>query len=418
VKIFRDRRFILASLSHLAVDLLNGQRDLLLAFLSVPLGLSNTLIGLISTIYTLLGSLLQPIFGWISDRIGFRWVAGIGILWMALTFGVAVNVEGQLALPILLLAALGSAAFHPAGAKEATVRAKSFISGHETFAVSLFFLFGQSGLAIGPAIGGLLLEKWGSAGMTFLLLLAVPLGVSSTLYTVQQEEPSSSLQKCDFRDSISSLVLPSFLLFVALTGMRSWAQMSVMTFLPKYFTDLQYNPSLIGSLAALLMLGSAIGGVSGGWLADRFGKRVVLVATLIPAAVPLSLYPHFGPTGWAYLLTPLIGALLGSSHSILVVMAQNMLPNAVGAASGLILGFIFASGSVGALVSGVLADAYSFTAVFRTAAVAAFLAGLVSLVMRDLGSEANSSVDHSQSSLGPVATGAEGSETHSDQDPV
>ena len=367
----------------MAVDLLNGQRDILLAFLSIPLGLSNTLIGLISTIYTLLGSLLQPLFGWLSDRLGFRWVAGIGILWMTLAFGIAVNIEGKLALLFLLLTALGSAAFHPAGTKEATLRAKSFITGFETFAVSLFFLFGQVGLAVGPALGGLFLEEWGPSGMTILLLVALPLGVSSSLYRVRVEEERDL--PVDRRNQVvaSNLVLSSFLIFVGLTAMRSWAQMSMIAFLPKFFTDIGYSPSIIGSLAALLMAGSAIGGVSGGWLSDRFNKKIVLALTLLPAAVPLSLYPKFGPTTWGYILTPMIGSLLGASHSIVVVLAQRMMPNSVGVASGLILGFIFASGSIGALVSGILADAYGFTIVFQTAAIAAIVAGLFALCLKE-----------------------------------
>ena len=108
----------------------------------------------------------------------------------------------------------------------------------------------------------------------------------------------------------------------------------------------------------------------------------MIAATLLPAAIPLSLMPALGPTDWAYVLIPLSGALVGSSHSIIVVLAQRMMPRSVGAASGLVLGFTFASGSLGALVSGYLADLAGFGVVFLAAAGASAGAAFLALSKR------------------------------------
>src|SRR4030065_1775088 len=110
-----DTLFATIALGHLAVDVLNGQRAVLLAYLSVPLGLSNPALSLVSTIYVISGAMIQPVFGHLADRIGPRWLVAGGVLWMGFFFSLAVVTPGSLALVLLVLASLGSAAFHPAG---------------------------------------------------------------------------------------------------------------------------------------------------------------------------------------------------------------------------------------------------------------------------------------------------------------
>jgi FSR family fosmidomycin resistance protein-like MFS transporter len=169
------------------------------------------------------------------------------------------------------------------------------------------------------------------------------------------------------------------MILVAFVALRSWSQTSLTTFLPKYYSDLGMRAALYGAMAALFMAGSAVGGVAGGWMGDRFDKGRVMAWSLLLAVAPLALMPALGPTAWGYLLVPVSGALLGASHSIIVVLAQRMLPRRVGAASGLVLGLIFASGSVGTLISGALADELGFGVVFLTAAATSAAAAVLAL---------------------------------------
>jgi FSR family fosmidomycin resistance protein-like MFS transporter len=375
MNLVRDRSFSAAAIGHLAVDLVNGQKDILLAALSLPLGLTNSLIGLISTLYSLIGSLLQPLFGLLADRVGARWVATAGILWMGAAFALAVRLQGALSLPLLLLASLGSAAFHPAGTMEATRRARHFLSGGETLAASLFFLFGQGGLSLGPAIGGQILERLGVPGLAWIVVLVLPVGVNAALRIPAAAGLGAAHAPAELPRGRRTDWMP-LLAFVAL---RSWSQSSLSTFLPKYYRDLGMRAGVYGAMAALFMAGSAVGGVAGGWLGDRFDKGKLMAWSLLLAAGPLALLPALGPTGWGYLLVPLSGGLLGASHSIIVVLAQRLLPRRVGAASGMVLGLIFASGSLGALVSGGLADQLGFSAVFLTAAATSAAAAALAL---------------------------------------
>ncbi len=379
MRILRDSSFTATVSAHLGVDLLNSQHPLLLAFFSVPLGLTNTWIGVLGTLYTLSNSLSQPIFGLLADRLGARWIAAGGVLWMAGMFAIAVSVQGYASLAFLILAALGSAAYHPAGAMEATDRGNQFLAGRETTAASLFFLFGQGGLSFGPAIGGVILDRWGPAGLLLLLTYVLPSGVIAGRWMSPRSfEREGSEGGGAARLSIAT---GGLLVFILLVATRSWTMSNLVVFIPKYYSDLGLSASSYGLLAALLMGGSAVGGVTGGLLADRFGQRRVLATAMLLAAVPIGLYPELGDSGWRYLITPLSGAFTGASHSIVLVMAQRLLPRRRGMASGLILGFTFASGSVGTLVSGFQADRFGFGAFFYTTAGIALVAMTLTLLL-------------------------------------
>ncbi|MCK5314909.1 MAG: MFS transporter, partial [Anaerolineales bacterium] len=133
-----DKLFFSVALGHFAVDMLNGQRAVLFTFLIVPLGLGNTALGLFTTLFIISGALFQPLFGYFTDRYGPRWFAAGGILWLALFFSLAMVAPGMMALWLLVIASLGSAAFHPAGTMQATLRGRDFYSGRETTAAAYF----------------------------------------------------------------------------------------------------------------------------------------------------------------------------------------------------------------------------------------------------------------------------------------
>jgi len=184
------------------------------------------------------------------------------------------------------------------------------------------------------------------------------------------------------------------LLFTSLVAARSWVQTSMTAFLPKYLGDLGFRPSLYGGVTSLFMGASAIAGVLGGMLADRYGKRSVVSLSLMLAAPPLALIPNYQSAGMITLLSFWAGGALGVSYSILVVLGQNMFPRREGMASGLVLGFTFASGSIGALFSGMLVDLAGFQAFYGALAGLAALAGLLGLGLRNLEGQARFAPEH------------------------
>ena len=118
-----------ALLGHMAVDVLNGQRPVLFTFLSVPLGLSIAQLGVYNTTYTVAASIVQPVFGYLADRIGPRWVMAGGILWMGVFYSSGILVPGMPGLLLLVVASLGSGVFHPAGTMQATLIGRTVFKG-------------------------------------------------------------------------------------------------------------------------------------------------------------------------------------------------------------------------------------------------------------------------------------------------
>src|SRR3972149_2250631 len=152
-----DSLFSSVALSHLMVDVFNSSRPVLLTYL----GLTETQIALISTIYIWASALTQPFFGWISDRVGPRWLAAGGVLWMAIFFSGAVYIPGAGGLLCLIIAALGSSSFHPVGTVQATLQGRNHMAGRETTAASLFFMAGAEEALGGAGRRGLCLARPG-----------------------------------------------------------------------------------------------------------------------------------------------------------------------------------------------------------------------------------------------------------------
>jgi MFS family permease len=352
-----DSLFSSVAFSHLIVDVLNSSRPVLLTYL----GLSETQIALISTIYIWASALAQPFFGWLSDRVGPRWLAAGGVLWMTVFFSGAVFIPGSGGLLCLIIAALGSSSFHPVGTVQATLQGRDHLAGRETTAASLFFMAGQLGHFIGPVLTGLILARLGLPALVILPIISIPIGLALA-YQLRANHPHP--RPVDGNDKIRLQASVGFILLLAIVAtLQSWSQANMINFVPKYIKDMGLNAATYGNIAGLFMGGSALGNVIGGHFGDRYSKRKVAAMGLLIAALPIYVMSRIGWSPWLYLLIPLAGACTGSVHSIMVVLAQRMISGGMALASGLILGFIFSSGALGMLLTGPLAEKYGFPTV-------------------------------------------------------
>ena len=192
MSLFLDSIFSSIALSHFMVDTFNSSRPVLLTYL----GLSESQIALFSTIYIWASALTQPVFGWISDRTGPRWLAAGGVFWMTVFYSAALYFPGNTGLACLIIAAFGSSAFHPVGAVQATLRGRDLLKGRETTAASLFFMAGQLGHFIGPIITGSILASYKIPGMFIIPLVSIPIGFS-LLYQLRANHPHPVLPMID-----------------------------------------------------------------------------------------------------------------------------------------------------------------------------------------------------------------------------
>jgi len=354
------------AIGHLMVDTFNSSRPVLLTYL----GLSETQIALFSTIYIWVSSLSQPFFGWLSDRIGPRWLAAGGVLWMTVFYSAALLLPGNSGLLCLLMAGLGSSAFHPVGTVQATLQGRRHLQGRETTATSLFFTAGQMGHFLGPIITGTILFAMGLPGLLVLPLVSIPVGlIIAGQLRANYPHPKAS-QPAGMRLQASW----TFILILALVAtFQSWTQANMINLMPKYLKDLGQSATVYGSMAGLFMGGSALGNVIGGHFGDKYPKRFVAALALFTAAIPIYIASRIGWSGWLFVLVPLAGACTGSVHSIMVVLAQRLIPGGMALVSGLILGFIFSSGALGLLYTGPLAESqgFPFVLIFTTGLVLA-----------------------------------------------
>ncbi len=374
-------RFLAAALGHFAVDFFNSLRPLLWALFSLRLGLTNTEIGFFAMSATLMAALSQPLFGWLADKYGGRVFGALGLLWIAVLYAVVGTLHGRLVLWALVLAALGSGAFHPQGAMNAAQAG----GDRRTLATSLFFTFGQIALGIGPAIGGVLLGLFDVQVLVVLAVLALPIVVLMWHHTPNRRTTADAgevgVMRSRAREFGTGRQRVALLVaFVLLVFFRSWAGHSNIAFLPKFLQDRGWAQELQGVALTAYMLSSAIAVVIFGRLADDIGRRPMLTLGLFMAVVPMYLYPRVSGPG-IFALVALTGACIGGVHSILIVMAQDLLPHRMALASGLALGFMFASGGVGQMITGALADVIGLDRTLSFLAVPLFLAGLLSLFL-------------------------------------
>ncbi|MDP6583762.1 MAG: MFS transporter, partial [Anaerolineales bacterium] len=169
--------------------------------------------------------------------------------------------------------------------------------------------------------------------------------------------------------------------FCVLVMFRTAPQVASMTFLPKLFYDRGYDPGAYGIVTTVFMGGTAIGGLIGGFMSDRWGRRRIIQLSLLAAVIPMYYYPV--AQGLAvYTLVFLAGFFNGGSHAVIVVIAQSLLPNRRALASGLTMGFMFASGALGSYLIGLAADYYSLVNAMQTNGLLCLLAAGLSLVLR------------------------------------
>ena len=377
MSIFLDPTFSFVALSHFMVDTFNASRPVLLAYL----GLTESQIALFSAIYIWASALTQPIFGWISDRTGPRWLAAGGVLWMTIFYSAALLFPGNLGLLCLIIAALGSSAFHPVGAVQATLRGRDLMKGRETAATSFFFMAGQLGHFIGPVITGIILAYYKIPGMFIVPVVSIPIGFA-LFHQLRANHPHPKPTSRSKSDRVRA-GLAFILVLAVVAALQSWAQSNMVNLIPKYIKDLGQNETVYGSMAGLFMGGSALGNVIGGHLGDRYPKRFVAATVLLLAAAPIYAVSLIGWSWWLFVLIPLAGSLTGAVHSIMVVLAQRIIPGGMALASGLILGFIFSSGALGLLYTGHLAEIYGFPYVLTLTTGMVLVASPLALFLKE-----------------------------------
>ncbi|MCP4357699.1 MAG: MFS transporter [Chloroflexi bacterium] len=370
----RQRPYQAVSLTHFFVDILNSSRNLLVALLAIEIGLTNAQVGIALLLYNIGGSLSQPLFGWLADRIGARWLVVGGMGWMIFFFGLAAVAGNWAALAALTIAGVGSGMFHPSGTMVASQTSQT-AAGKAT---SIFFFTGQFGLFLGPILAGILLTGYGRPGYIILPTLALTAFVFGWQHLTTEathHHPKGTTNAAD--KVIPALNWPDMirqgmpLVIIILAG--STASIAAMTFGPKLFSEMGYTPARVGVLSGLWMLGSAVGGILGGALADRVAGKWIIIVGMAWQILPIYFYIPAPPV-WQLILLFTAGFFGGMPHTILVLSVLSLFPGRQAMASGLALGLMFTGGAIGSYIVGLAADEIGLAQVLQMTAVLPIIA--------------------------------------------
>lgn len=348
-------------MGHFCVDLYSGALGALQPLLVEKLHTSLTQVGILGGVLVFASSVMQPVYGYLSDRFHTRLftilspaVAGVFIS----SLGLAPS-YGWLLL-LVLLGGAGIAAFHPQASAGAVLVGPP---EKRARAMAVFVTAGSLGYALGPAYFSGIVGRWGLSRTYWAAAPAVLLTLLVGFFMPAQKAPAAHLRRRFDWSPLRAVWKPLTILYFSVF-LRSILQITLGQFLPLYLcTERGSTVSHANFVLSAYLAAGAIGGFLGGHLADRFGGRAVILFSMI-ASVPF-LAAFFFTRGWFSVLGLILGGfILLFTIPVNVVMAQELVPSQTGTVSALMMGFAWGmAGMIFIPIVGYAADLFSLHAV-------------------------------------------------------
>nr|WP_237482371.1 MFS transporter [Lichenibacterium sp. 6Y81] len=355
-----------AGASHCMNDLLQSLIPAVYPVLKSEFALSFGQIGLITLTFQLTASLLQPFVGAYTDRNPKPYSLPLG---MCVTMAGLVVLASAPNFGLILLAAgmvgVGSSIFHP----EASRVARLASGGRYGFAQSVFQVGGNGGTALGPLLAAFVVVPDGQRSIAWFALVAlaaifVLTGMSrwyaAHLGAVRRKAVTSSVEGLPRRKVLIAVFVLMLLVF------SKYIYLSSLTSYYTFYLISKFGLSKQDALVHLfIFLGAvAVGTAVGGPIGDRIGRKPVIWCSIL-GVLPFTLLLPYADLTWTTVLSVVIGVVLASAFSAILVFAQEMMPTKVGMISGLFFGFAFGMAGLGAAVLGLFADQFGIVAVYR-----------------------------------------------------
>ncbi len=358
------------SVSHLLNDMIQSLILAIYPLLQNEFSLSFTQIGMITLTYQITASLLQPIIGYYTDKhpqpyslpigMGFT-LSGLLLLAVAQTF------------PLVLLAAAlvgtGSSVFHPESSRVARMAS----GGRHGLAQSVFQVGGNLGSSLGPLLAALIIAPYGKGNVAWFSLAAL-LGIVVLLQISKWYRQQQQIIKKRGPVAGNITVLPrrTVAMSMGILLVLVFSKYFYLTSLSSYYTFYLIHKFGLSIQSAqihlfVFLFAVAAGTIIGGPIGDKIGRKYVIWASILGVAPFTLLLPHANLM-WTSILSVIIGVVLASAFSAILVFAQELIPGKVGMVSGLFFGLAFGMGGLGAAVLGYVADRTSIELVYQICA--------------------------------------------------
>ncbi|NBJ11841.1 MFS transporter [Microvirga arsenatis] len=355
------------SVSHMLNDLIQSLLPAIYPILKDSYRLDFGQIGLLTLTFQLTASLLQPLVGTLTDRKPqpFSLVVGMGFTLVGL-----LTLSQAHSYPLLLLGAalvgMGSSVFHPESSRVARMAS----GGRHGLAQSVFQVGGNAGTALGPLLAAFIVVPFGQGSIAWfsavallamLILFAVGRWYQARLVELRAKpkaaETRSTLSRGRVVASITILMILVFSKNFYMAGLTSYYTFFLISKFQVSVQDAQiYLFIFLGAVAAGTLLGGPVG--------DRIGRRYVIWISIL-GVLPFTLLLPYANLFWTAVLSIIIGVVLASAFSAILVYATELVPGRVGMIAGLFFGLSFGMGGLGAAALGQLADMTSIETVYK-----------------------------------------------------
>ena len=383
MKQFNLKVLVILSLGHLTVDIYQGALPAVLPFLKDNLGLSYTMTGFILMVSNFTSSILQPVFGFFSDKKEKAVLLPIGLLFAGIAFSLLfIPSNFSMILFLVVICGLGVASYHPEGYKTAY-----FFTGEKSVTgMSIFSVGGNLGFSLGPIISIYLIHYLGFSWFPLIVLPA--LACTATILYYKRTISVPRLEHAGKQKEASPTHFSAYVslwMIILVVVMRSWTQLGLLSYIPFYYINyLKGDPLFAGKLVFIYLFCGAAGTLIGSPFADKWGHRRFLRISmfLTTATLPFFFVPFVQQSYLLFVVLGIQGILIVSSFSVTVVMAQRLLPNRLGVASGLLTGFAIGTGGIGVTLLGIAADNFGVPVALESIMILPFVGFVLSMVVR------------------------------------
>ncbi|KAB8305707.1 MFS transporter [Rahnella contaminans] len=358
------------SVSHLLNDMIQSLILAIYPLLQNEFSLSFTQIGLITLTYQITASLLQPLIGYYTDKHPQPYSLPIG---MGFTLSGLLLLAVAQSFPVVLLAAAlvgtGSSVFHPESSRVARMAS----GGRHGLAQSLFQVGGNFGASLGPLLAALIIAPYGKGNVAWFSLAAL-LGIVVLLQISKwyRQQHLMAKKRGPVKNTVTVLPRKTVAMSLGILLVLVFSKYFYLTSLSSYYTFYlihKFGVSVQNAQIHLFvfLFAVAAGTIIGGPVGDKIGRKYVIWASILGVAPFTLLLPHANLM-WTSVLSVIIGVILASAFSAILVFAQELMPGKVGMVSGLFFGLAFGMGGLGAAVLGYVADRTSIELVYQICA--------------------------------------------------